>query len=147
MIDNLKVTGKLNIQLFDEFGNLKYEDNTTNLVVTSGLEFIADRMTGTGSAVMSYMGIGTGTTAPSAGQTSLISQADRNALTSATTTGASVTYEATFAPGEGTGAITEAGIFNASSGGDMLCRTTFAVVNKASGDTLTINWTVTVAAS
>ena len=44
----------------------------------------------------------------------------------------------------GTGAVTEAGIFNAGSGGTMLCRTTFPAVNKASGDSIAITWVVTV---
>jgi hypothetical protein len=55
-----------------------------------------------------------------------------------------VTYVATFPAGTGTGAVTEAGIFNASSSGTMLCRTVFPVVNKQSGDSMTITWTVTV---
>ena len=46
--------------------------------------------------------------------------------------------------GEGTGALTEAGIFNASSSGTMLCRTEFSVVNKGASDSMTITWTVTV---
>ena len=44
----------------------------------------------------------------------------------------------------GTGAITEAGILNAGSGGTLLCRTVFSVVNKASSDSMTITWTVTI---
>ena len=49
-----------------------------------------------------------------------------------------------FAAGSGTGAITEAGVFNASSGGTMLCRTVFSVVNKGADDSMTITWTITV---
>ena len=45
---------------------------------------------------------------------------------------------------DGTGAITEAGIFNASTGGDMFARTKFAVVNKGAADSMTITWTITV---
>ncbi len=55
-------------------------------------------------------------------------------------------YVATFSAGEGTGAVTEAGIFNASTSGTMLCRTVFSVVNKAAGDTLQVTWTVTFSA-
>ena len=146
MIDNLKVKGKLHIVLTDEFGNLKHEDTVDNLVVTAGLGFIASRMAGTSSAVMSHMAIGTGTVAAAAGNTTLGTEVNRQALGSTTPSAATVVYVATFAPGQGTGAITEAGILNSSSGGTMLCRTVFSVVNKAAGDTLTINWTVTVAA-
>jgi hypothetical protein len=93
---------------------------------------------------MSHMGIGTGTTAAAVGDTALETQAGRVSLTSTTVTSNSVAYVATFPAGTGTGAITEAGIFNASSGGTMLCRTVFSVINKGAADTLGITWTVTV---
>ena len=47
-----------------------------------------------------------------------------------------------FAPGIGTGSITEAGIFNAASSGTMLSRTVFDPVNKTSSDQLSIIWTI-----
>jgi len=40
--------------------------------------------------------------------------------------------------------LTEAGIFNASTSGNMLCRTKFDVVNKSATDTLAITWVVTI---
>jgi hypothetical protein len=55
-------------------------------------------------------------------------------------------YSASFGAGVGTGALTEAGIFNASSAGTLLCRTVFSVINKAANDTMSITWTVTLAA-
>ena len=55
-----------------------------------------------------------------------------------------ITYVATFGAGDGTGAVTEAGLFNASSGGSLLCRTVFSVVNKSSTDSMTITWVVTI---
>jgi hypothetical protein len=38
-------------------------------------------------------------------------------------------------------------VFNASSSGTLLCRTTFSVVNKGAADTLKITWTLTVSDS
>ena len=93
---------------------------------------------------MSHMAIGTGATAAAASQTALGSESARTGLTSTTVSGADIVYVDTFAAGTGTGAITEAGIFNASSSGDMLCRTVFSVVNKGASDAMTITWTVTV---
>jgi len=93
---------------------------------------------------MSHLAVGTGSTSPAAGDTALGSELARQTLTSTTVSSNEVTYIATFAPGTGTGAITEAGLFNDSSAGDMLCRTTFAVVNKAAADSMTITWVVTV---
>tara|TARA_R100000315_G_C5229722_1_gene140676 strand:+ start:1685 stop:2095 length:411 start_codon:yes stop_codon:yes gene_type:complete len=114
-----------------------------NLVVTAGKGFVASRMAGTSANVMSHMAIGTGSTAAAAGDTALGNEAARTALTSTNVSGAVVTYVDTFAAGTGTGAITEAAILNASSGGTMLCRTVFSVVNKGASDSMTITWTVT----
>ena len=137
--DNFQMTGHLSIAINDAV-----VQEVPNLVVTDGKEFVASRMKDTTKAAMSHMAIGTGSTAAAAGDSALGSQADRNALTSTTVSGTAVTYVASFGAGEGTGAITEAGLFNASSSGDMLCRTVFAVVNKGQNDAMSITWTVTV---
>ena len=89
------------------------------------------------------MATGTGTTAASAGQTALVSEAGRVALASTGISGAVVTYTATFPAGTATGALTEAAVLNASSGGTMLCRTVFSAVNKGANDAMTITWTIT----
>ena len=142
--DFLSATGKLSIVVNDNAGNLKQELNVTNLVVDAGLDYIASRMKDATATAMTHMAIGSGTNNPAEGDTALQTQLGRVSLTSTTVTGNSVAYEASFAAGTGTGAVTEAGIFNASSGGTMLCRTEFAVINKAAGDSMTITWTVTV---
>lgn len=147
MQENIKATGKLNIVLRDENGNIKEEHTHDNLVVTTGLQHIASRMAGTAQGVMSHMEVGTNNTAASAGQTGLLGGGltdGRQGLDSYTASGATVTAVATFAAGEGTGALTEAGIFNASSSGTMLCRTVFPVVNKGSSDSMSITWTITI---
>ncbi len=136
--DDLKLTGNLTIALNDEI-----VQETDNLVVTAGKNWVADRMNNA-NAVMSHMAVGTGTTAAAAGQTALVTETDRNALTSTTVTNNAVAYVATWAAGDATAALTEAGIFDASSGGDMLARTVFSVVNKGASDSMTITWTVTV---
>ena len=149
-IEQLKAAGKLSIVLKDEKGAVKETREIKNLVVNTGLAHITSRLLGTSSNVMSHMALGSGTTAAAAGNTALESQlGSRDALTSSTQSGTnneSIVYVATFSAGEGTGAVTEAGIFNASTSGTMLCRTVFSVVNKAAGDTLQVTWTVTFSA-
>ena len=137
--DNLKLKGRLNIAINGE--TVKEVDN---VVVTAGKGYVASRMKDATATAMSHMGIGTGSTPAGASDTALGSQSVRGALTSTTVSSNEVTYVATFAAGSGTGAITEAGIFNASSSGTMLCRTVFSVVNKGASDSMTITWTVTV---
>ena len=141
--DSFKVTGDVAIQIFDRYGNLKETREIKNLVVTVGKEFIASRMVNTPTA-MSHMAIGSGTTAASAAQTTLVTELGRVTLGSSTATGVKVTYVANFPAGTGTGAVTEAGVFNAASAGTMLCRTVFAVVNKGADDAMSITWEITV---
>ena len=143
--DNLKLTGALTISL-----NGEVVQETDNVVVTDGKKWVADRMNNA-NAVMSHMAVGTSSahpndTAPNdaSGQTTLGSESDRNALTSTTVTDNAVAYVASWAAGDATAALTEAGIFDAASAGDMLARTVFSVVNKGADDTLTITWTITV---
>jgi len=142
--DESRALGKLTIEVKDKDGNLKQKQEVKNLVVDTGLDYIASRMKDATATAMSHMAIGTGSTAAAAGNTALGSEAARQALTSTTVTSNAVAYVASFAAGTGTGAITEAGILNASSGGTLLCRTVFSVVNKAASDSMTITWTVTI---
>ena len=136
--DNFALTGALTIAV-----NNEVVQETNNLVVTAGKNWVADRMNNA-NTVMTHMAVGTGTTAAAAGDTALGTQLDRNALTSTTVTNNTIEYSCTWAAGDGTGAITEAGIFDASTGGDMLARTVFSVVNKGAADSMTITWTITV---
>ena len=141
--ETIKAKGELSIKLFGPDGKLKSEKTVPNLVVTTGRTFIAARMVGTPTA-MSHMAIGSGTTDPAAGDTALQTELGRVSLTSSASAGAVVTYIASFGAGTGTGAVTEAGILNASSGGTLLCRTEFATVNKGADDSMSITWTITV---
>lgn len=148
--ESLKLSGALSIVLTDKNGNVKDTREVKNLVVNAGLAYIISRMVGTSKAVMSHMALGAGTTAAAATQTDLVSLLGaREPLDTTTITGTNsekVQYVATFEPGDATGAVTEAGLFNAASGGDMLCRTVFAVVNKAADDQMAITWTITLSA-
>lgn len=148
--DSIKAKGTLQLTLIDENGQIKQQDER-NLVVNTGLGYIASRMKDTTAGAMSHMGVGTGTTAAAGADTGLESALgsrvalDSTSLVTTTATDDSVQYVATFGAGVSTGAITEAGVFNASSAGTMLCRTVFPVINKGSLDTLVITWKVTVA--
>jgi len=144
MNDNFKVKGTVKFLLTNSLGEVLEERTVPNLVVLAGKTFITSRMAGTSSNVMSHMGVGTSGTATSVGDTALGAEVGRGALSGTTPSGGDILYSATLGPGVGTGALQEAGVFNASSAGTMLCRTTFPVINKAAGDTLQIVWTISV---
>ena len=146
--EKLSVKGNLNIVLTDAQGNIKDSRQVDNLVVTSGVTYILSRMKDTTYAAMSHMAVGSSTTAAAANQTDLIALiGSRVALTSTTPSASNIVYAASFAAGVSTGAITEAGIFNAATVGTMLCRTAFSVINKGAGDSMNITWTITLTAS
>ena len=117
-----------------------------NLITNAGFDFLCNAIAApTRPSAMSHTALGTGTTAPSASQTALAKELTRKAATYTHTSGTKeLTLTTTFGAGEATGAITEAGIVNASSGGTLLDRVTFAVINKGAQDELTTKFVFTL---
>ena len=143
--DQIYPKGQLNILLTGSDGKVKVNETVKNLVVDAGKGWIAARMTEASIPdEMSHMAVGTDNTAAAGGQTTLVAEDARVALSTTTISTNTVEYAATFGAGTGTAALVEAGILNAASGGTLLCRTVFSVVNKGADDTLTITWTITI---
>ncbi len=142
IIDDLQLTGALQISLNNEIVH-----QCDNLVVTAGKNWVAGRFKdGSIPDEMSHMAIGSADTAPAAGNTALATELNRIALTTdgGTVSTNTVQYDASWTSAAAAYAIKEAGIFNAATGGTMLARTTFAVINKGTDDTVSISWTITV---
>lgn len=144
IFDYLNAKGKLHIVIRSASGQITEEVDVENLVVDAGLNYIASRMKDASATAMSHMAIGTGSTAADGGDTALETELARVALTSTTVSTNTIEYIASFPSGTGTGAITEAGILNNTSGGTLLCRTVFSVINKSASDSMTITWTITI---
>lgn len=143
--NSINATGELTIVVRDEqTGKIKQTLQAKNLVVTVGKTYLASRAVGTSSNIMSNMAIGTATSTPTVSDTQLGTEAGRVVLASFSNSANVITYTAAFPAGTGTGAITEAAILNAGTGGTMLCRTTFPIVNKAAGDSIAVTWVVTI---
>lgn len=120
-----------------------------NGITDAGFDFIAhsigNRAASGATAAMGWIEVGTGTTAFAAAQTALVTALNRQAATFAHTVGTKVfTFSASYAAGTATGAITEAGVFNAASVGTMLDRVVFSVINKGADDSLTQTFTFTM---
>ena len=143
--DKVTIKGSINVMLHKANGDIVVR-RKDNLILTAGFDFICDALAGTSRpAIMAYTAVGTGTTAVAAGQTALVTELKRKAAAYAHTAGTRIfTLTTTFAAGEATGAITEAGICNASSGGTFLDRVTFDVINKAADDTMTTTFQFTL---
>lgn len=139
----VKITTKLVLR--DARGRFKQIRYAHNLVTTVGKAHVADRLSASpGENAMSHMGIGSGTTAAAAGNTTLETELARVALDSRTDAANVVTYVATFPAGTGTGAVTECGIFNAASSGVLLARVVFSVITKGAADSLVLTHTLTL---
>lgn len=142
--------GSVNIRLIDADGNVKQEHTNHNLIVTVGKTFLATYLTpsGHGANFFDYMALGTGSTSPVSGDTALqteLSGGGYSRQVGVVTSSSNVWQNVcTFSPGNGTAAITEAGLFSAATVGTMFARQVFSVYNKAAGDTLIITWTITL---
>lgn len=156
--DGFALQGKVDMVLYDELGNIKAERHIDNLIVNAGIEGVAYRIaphdgSTTPSAPYNYIALGTSDTAVAAGDNALSAELptgatyareqDSTAIYS-TSSGNKLILSVVFGPGEGTGTLRESGIFNASTGGNMLARQTFDPVTKAANDTLTVTWTITL---
>ena len=144
MNELLNATGQVSVEVYGPDGNLKEKAHIPNLVVQVGRDYIASRMKDATETTMSHMSVGEDNTSPAIGNTTLGTEIGRVALDSTTVNNNVVTYVATFPAGTGTGGLEEAGIFNDSTAGTMLCRTTFAIVNKAAADSMVITWAITI---
>lgn len=141
----LSVKGDVIIVKTDGLGN-REETKIKNLVVAVGKTFIASRMASNTALVMSQMAVGTNSTTPASGDTTLGTELARVQLqvVGGTPSSNTITFTANFNPGTATGNLTEAGVFSTATSANMLCRTTFPNIWKQAGDTITITWVVSI---
>ena len=147
LIGKIKLSGYFSADLFDEFGRLKDHRESENTVTTLALAMVADQFDDVPAiALPGWMEVGTGS-GQGAGDSTLSAYivASRTANTTATTTTDHVVYVCTFGAGVGTGAVTEAGLFNVLTQNttDLILYDDFAVVNKLAADSLAVTWTLT----
>jgi hypothetical protein len=141
----VKITGRVRFIHRAPDGRVIEDVTHKNAIVTTGLDFLASRAVDAASLVMSHIGLGSGVVAVAPADTALGTELARVVLDSATSVSNTIIYVATFGPGVGTGAVTEAGTFNAGVAGTMLNRLVFPVINKGALDTVEVEWTVTFA--
>lgn len=144
MIEVTGLKGEFEVFLYDKEKTLKAYRRVKNITVNSGFRAVCDMMGQGGIEPFKYCAIGTGTVAPSLSDTTLGNEIARTIGAYTRVADTIWKNDATFGPGVGTGPLTESGLFNSSSGGTMLCRQTFAVINKGESDTLVITWQYTL---
>jgi hypothetical protein len=139
------VVGRMHLELRGPDGELKAVRDVDNLIVDVGRDGIMDQLLASPTVNKpTHMAVGTGATAPAAGNTTLGAEVDRNALTSKTRSAGVVTMVGDWAAGDATNAaLAEAGVFGNVAGAPMYSRATFTPIDKQSLDTLQITWTFT----
>ena len=148
--------GALELILSDKDGKIKDRRFFPNLVVNAGFAAVAGLILADVTVNdFDEIAIGTGAVAPAAGDTALgaeITTGGGSRLTGANVTGTRVTTTVTDDTAQLVGtfnftasfAVTESGVFNDPTTGDMLARQTFSVINVANGDSLQVTWKIQV---
>jgi len=152
--ETMSVRGFVDVLVYDEFGNLKEERHYDNGITNVGFELIADRIadhSGFTGNNANYIALGTGSTAFAVTQTALVTELSGGSYARQQDTDAAYTagtksfaISATFAAGVATGALTESGLFDASTTGNMMARQTFSTINVGASDSITVTWTITL---
>lgn len=145
--ESLTVKGRIRAEVWRN-GKLVDVREADNLIVNAGKAHLAGLLVGaSGYSPFRYVAVGTGTTTPSADDTALEQEITGGGLARGEGTisvnGNVATITKTWNVTDTYG-ITEVGLFNASSGGTMYARATFAVVNVENGDTFTFTWQITM---
>jgi len=152
-IEKIRLKGEIVLRKIDRKGRVIEERRIRNLIVNVGKAQIAGLINGIVTSPFKYVAIGTGTTAESSSDTGLEAEIARKQATvsrkTTNVTNDTSVWEVTFSSEDGlsgTSSVTEAGIFDSSTGGNMLSRKTFSAVNLDwdAGDSLQITWEITV---
>lgn len=130
-------------------GEIKSEDHVKNVFVTTGKNSLASRLVGTDSVgVITYCAVGTDATAPEPEDTVLGAEEYRKLISVRSSAGNVATFTTFYTTSEANGALKEAGLFGddatgSADSGTLFCHTAIDRT-KTSGDTLTIQWAVTI---
>lgn len=143
--DTMKLIGTYDFEIKDVNGNVRDKWSVQNLVTTVGFAQLA-LLAGDSTAVpFTYIAVGTSSTAPAVGNTTLVAEIVDSGLERAagtvsrvTTTGTNDTYQIVNTwTATGSKTIEEVGVFNAASSGTMLSRALTTSKAISSGETLT----------
>lgn len=141
ILEGIKAAGV--VRFYDVSGKLLC---STNMVLSLGKEWIAQRCTGQEASLVTHMAVGTGTSAVTPQNTRLGAEIARVPLAQAGAVNpfnkTVIRYEAFFVEGVGVGPLTEAGLFTAA--GVCVARTVFPVKNKRADDIFAVVWEITI---
>lgn len=142
--DNIRVTDEVILELIRDGKVIEKRHIKGNLITSAGKAAVAARIGGVAEDAFTYLAVGTGTTGPVIGNTTLEAEITTGGLeraaatvTRETTTVANDTLQLVYTwTATAAHAVTEYGSFNDAAAGDLLARSVFAVINVANTDQL-----------
>lgn len=146
--------GHMEIAIYDaQTGKEVQRVSQDNTVVTAGRAWVLQHIAGSAifggntTSPLSYVAVGTSTTAPTTGDTGLGSETTRLTINNFTTSNLtsnppSYQIECSFATNLANTTLGEVGLFNSSASGTMLAHATFGTINKTTSNTLGISYTM-----
>lgn len=149
--ETIDMKGRIAIELHDRQGRLAQRVEADNSIVLSGRDLVAKQFLGISADPISHLAVGTNSTAVGHSDTALgaelfrkeINPPDVNQHLSTTNDNRrKVLLSAELDFAEGNGALTEAALFNADTGGVMYNRVVFPTVTKTSDFKLTLIWEI-----
>jgi len=146
MKQNLKLRGDFLVEVRSKDGKVLDRQEKRNLILTVGKVEVAKLIGGVAADAFNAIAIGETDTGLAVGNSALVAEVAREAVTATYEATAKIVFEKTFEFGTAESySIVEAGIFNKStSGGDMLNRVTFAVKSVDIDTDLYVKFTITV---
>jgi len=152
-MDKIKISGHVVVTHYDKLGNIISKEEGHNLVVNTGLQFIAKLINGVSVLPFKFMAVGTDSTGEDPAQTTLIAEVttpsnmDRIEGTCTYVISNIAKISAQFTNNSGSPiTLKEAGLFNtAVTGGQMISRKIFGDKLMNINETLQIDWQLSVA--
>lgn len=141
------ITGELGAKLIRGGKTIDLGILSRRVVTTAGVNFIRDDFNGgtTDITNMNWHAAGTGTNAEAIGDTALQTDSGVARVSGAQSAPAAKQYRTTATLAFTTTlAITEHGIFSASSAGTLLDRSVFSAINVVNGDSIQFQYTLTI---
>lgn len=128
-------------------GRLVDQIRRHNLVTAAGCNLIRDLLNGTSTKYITHVGVGSGTVPVDTSDTALHVETHRGEVTSRVAANGLLTLQLFINSAQANGPISEAGLFNAATGGDLFAHVVFPVFIKSTSLTVTLTWDITLAAA
>ena len=142
------IKGRVIVEHYDNYDQLIERREFNNLFLNVGKAQVVGLLINSGGSYPTHIGVGTGTTAESAMDTALEAEVMREAIsdysiTTTDVTNDTATFETTISFSDSY-AITEYGLFDAASAGNLFARKVQTAIDVSDGNSLKITWNLQV---